>query len=729
MKFFRNFLAETRTRIQNEWKFYQLSARDPNLTRAALIDSDYRRHYNSARANTTIETDEQAFEAYLQTIISRRIEADTSNFKYFEPYEFFRTYDSTFVIPDTRIPAPGIRLVPLHYHTGMIIDTPQELKNSSHPENEFENTAMTLDPRIRNLLLTTFPQYYHIINEYVRPLGTTTASFANFNCEQKPSDPIPDSRRERILYHIRQSFDATPYLPLHFVDSQYAKMPLSTGTGYHNRHSFRRNAHAHFSHPPEYSQKHTSKGYYYNATYSDLRTSVHYVKATGFPHSLPDFDPDNEQHVITAINSLIKYYAERPTIMFTRNHISKPDALKSRPVYAVDDECLFGYEAPLTFPLLVQARKPSCHIMYGLETIRGSNHLIDKLALAYNSFLMIDWSRYDQTLPWIIVFIYYMYYLPSLIVISHGYAPTYEYESYPDLDEHSLYERIDNMLFFLMNWFVNMTFITADGYAYKRTHAGVASGQFNTNYLDSFGNDFLLVDGLIAFGCTDPEISAILRLIMGDDNSLFTQWPISRLEAFLSFFADYALRRWNMTLSQSKSVLTELRNKIQTLSYECNFGMPLRPIDKLVAQLCYPEHGVQDKYMSMRAVGLAYASAAQDDTFHSLCHHVYLIFLPHAVFSADIAEKTRKWLFPVTGISDDAYLNIDLLTFPSIYEVRKIHSFYHGPLGYSPKWNYAHFKTDPDYVPPDYVTMEMYRAKHGIIPRDPLFLPDEPITS
>lgn len=164
-------------------------------------------------------------------------------------------------------------------------------------------------------------------------------------------------------------------------------MPLSTGTGYHNRHDYKIRAHAKFSHPEEYAIKPTSKGYFINSFLESARTIIHRIKHTGLPFEYPDSwisnptDAESDE-LLDSINHFINCY---PTIMFTQNHISKRrGALKQRPVYAVD-ELFLTIESMLTFPLNVQARSHQCCIMYGLETIRGANHYLDQVAQLYSS--------------------------------------------------------------------------------------------------------------------------------------------------------------------------------------------------------------------------------------------------------------------------------------------------------------------------------------------------------
>jgi len=367
----------------------------------------------------------------------------------------------------------------------------------------------------------------------------------------------------------------------------------------------------------------------------------------------------------------------------------------------------------LTFPAHVIARKIECCIMYGFETIRGSNQILDYMAQSYKSFFTIDWSSFDQRLPWPIVILFFTELLPRLLIVNHGYAPTYEYPSYPDLSTDKMVHRLNNLLSFLATWYFNMVYITADGFSYVRTLSGVPSGLLNTQFLDSFGNLFLIIDGLIEFGFTDPEIDALLLFIMGDDNSGFTLWSIARLESFISWFESYALSRYGMVLSKSKSTVTILRNKIETLSYTCNFGQPTRPIGKLVAQLCYPERGPRPKYMSARAVGMAWASCAQDKTFHDFCRDVYYEFIDER---EDIDESAylhiQSHLPGFLRIDESVRQVINFQHFPSLLKVSQTIRQWKGPLSYQPKWDLAHFVNQPDVIPPDSITLHQVWSEH-----------------
>jgi len=717
----RNYLAEKAVRIQKEWQLFQQSDQNPETITDQIQDTDTRRHYANAYNKDYYRAKYQQYESEYQQIISYLQSKDSDRD---QPFELRMPVPPDYTIPENRLPNPGIKFVPFLYHSGRIIHENPETSRPFAPDVETDAAESYLpgdidfgpeiDPLLRALIIRKYPEYLPYVNKYCRPAGTTNGTFRDFNKTQIPTAPPTEERTEAVLEHVFHFLDATPYLPIHFVDTQYDKRPLISGTGYHNRYSYAQRAHAKFSRPDEYSTRPTSRGYFYNATLENSRTLIHQIKESGMPFNLAfAYDDEmNDDQIFTLIHQYENFFLDYPTILFTRNHISDRDkTLKVRPVYAVDDLFLI-IESMLTFPLMVQARKPSCCIMYGLETIRGSNRYLDRLALSFTSFFTIDWSGFDQHVPRPLTDLFYTHFLRRLIVISHGYAPTYEYPTYPDLTEHSLYRKMDNLLHFLHLWYNNMVFLNVDGFAYWRLFAGVPSGLFNTQYLDSFVNLFLLIDAALEFGLTHSEIRSLTLFVLGDDNSGFTHFELSKLVSFVTFLEKYALSRWNMTLSKTKSVLTTLRSKIESLGYQCNFGNPKRNIDKLVAQLCYPEHKLKYHTMSSRAIGMAYASMAQDPTFHAFCYDVYTMFLPfHVDDEKAKLDLSRKLQLGTTNLDDDI---LSIEKFPTMDSIRRKISTYQGPLEYAPKWNYAHFINGPDVVPPSAKTMRDYEIEHDI---------------
>jgi hypothetical protein len=93
--------------------------------------------------------------------------------------------------------------------------------------------------------------------------------------------------------------------------------------------------------------------------------------------------------------------------------------------------------------------------------------------------------------------------------------------------------RMDNLLQILHLVYNNITYLSAVGCTYQRQHSGIPSGLFLTQYLDYFGNQFPIIDSMIEFGLTDKEIIDLRLLVLSEDNSGFTHWPIEHLHNFI----------------------------------------------------------------------------------------------------------------------------------------------------------------------------------------------------
>jgi hypothetical protein len=624
-------------------------------------------------------------------------------------YELFKILDYTNLRKD-RLPAKGITLLPFKFHKQKV-DTAQ---------TEEEKLGEDVHPLIYNLVIKKYPQFKNVIYEYCRPMATSNAVFEDFNREQISSPPSTKERLDDILELINYYLNPTPYRPVHYNDYIYCRQPLVTGTGYYNKRSFDAKSHAKYSHPELYKDYPLSKGFFINYTFLAGRPIIHNIKHTGTPFKVLHY-PKNEKAWQYIGRELSQFFLSRPTSLYVRVHISKRDAeLKIRPVYGVDDIFLI-IETMLTFPLLVQARDQNCAIMHSLETLRGSNWEIDKQAQGYNSFFTLDYSRYDQSIPFSISDTYFTEFLPRLIIVNKDYQETYATQPgsvQPDVS--SRYIKMKNLLGFYHTWFRNMTFLTPEGYAYKRQHAGIASGMLNTQQLDSYCNLYLICDALLEYGLSKDQIKQIKMFVLGDDNVGFTYYNIYELQKIFEFVIPYLKDRWNMIIKPEKCVFTDNRQNISTLSYECSFGHPKKDINKLCAHLFYPEHGTKIKYMASRAVGMAYAACGISKNFHNLCEDVYNLFLEYAE-QPNINEIDRKGKFlpGVFHALEDKDKFTDITHFPTIEEVLDQVIKWHGPLDFKNKWNTEHFVNPPNHQEEDIITMFDYAQQIG----DKLIIP------
>jgi hypothetical protein len=690
----RNYLQELRNTVRLENKLFSKHGQTVYDPESQQNDLDLRR----LQAGFRSPLDSELTLEYKNNYENTHFGLMESDHMKDEPFEFYTAIDPA-TIPESRLPSPGIDILPIRLHQDQVVTATEKVPESGLP----------LDPPLATLLRTKYSRYLPYTEKYCRPLGTTDATFEDFNREQIKYPDIEPDLIIRICSVVTYLLNARRFLPLHYVDTFFAKMPLATGTSYFYRHSYEMKTHAIYSHPREYESKNTSKGFYINAFTEWARTVVHRIKEFGIPFSPENLSPQDIR------SRLRDFFISHATMLFTRNHISDRDGnLKQRPVYAMDTLFLH-LECMITFPLHIMARSMKSSIMYSIETVRGGCAYMDSMASQYKSYLCLDWSSFDQRMPWIIVDTFFTFFLPHLIIISHGYAPTAEYPTYPDLTPSKMFSRMFNILCFIRLWYYNCVFCTADGWAYARRFAGIASGMLNTQYLDSYCNLFLIVHALFHFGCTEEEIFQLCIYVMGDDNVLLTHWDQRRLNSFLTFFTQHSLTRFGMVLSQDKSILTVLRYRIEMLGYTVHNGRPRRPLGKLIAQLCYPEHGMKRQYMSSRAVGMAWAAAGMDPVFHRFCYDVYCLYLPWATEETEATrDATLKHLPGMFKMLDDAQEFTTHLRFPSVIEVHDRYSKWQGELDIHKKWNPAHFLRNPDYDPEHSFTMQTFMLDNNI---------------
>jgi len=166
-----------------------------------------------------------------------------------------------------------------------------------------------------------------------------------------------------------------------------------------------------------------------------------------------------------------------------------------------------------------------------------------------------------------------------------------------------------------------------------------------------------------------------------------------------------------MIMSKTKSIVTNLRSKIVTLSYECNLNQPKKDIRKLTAQLCFPERKFKPKFQSYRAIGYAYAACGSDPTFHHFCEVVYSTFKS---IMAEYSDKIRKYIPGQFSYLEDNYSQELFQRFPTIVEVQQLVRRDQGALHFAPRWKNFHFMNNPDHNYPLSKTMLQYEIDHDI---------------
>nr|WNH24519.1 RNA-dependent RNA polymerase [Heterobasidion partitivirus 23] len=627
-------------------------------------------------------------------------------------------------LPDNRQPASGI-----HAISGFRF----QLNNKFHAFSRLSRYGYAPLGYITYLLSTFFMTFLHILDSYCRPSGSADAIFDNFNQNVTPVDDPEPSRLSEIMSLIHHFMAIIPFSPIAFPDLRFYKWTLTTASDYHARNSqnMQRGSQLYWQHLRDndlleerfdYSERPQSKGFFYNVFLIIARTMIHYIKYTGLPFDNDVINPVTDYH-----EKLFYWFMRYPTQLFVRSQISPLDKLKVRPVYNAPMLFLF-LEAMLTLPLMAMCRLPENCMLWGFETIRGGMAELNRISSGFTTFIMIDWSRFDQLAPFAIIYHFWCTFLPSLLRVDRGWMPTQQYRTYLHkqafTDKHFNHEKtnpryqkylrslhvtyaphilmfsfvIFNLCSFIWLWYCRMVFITPDGIGYVRLLAGVPSGIFMTQILDSFVNLFLFIDALLEFGFSPDEIRLIRLFIQGDDNIAFFVGDFERIFAFYEWLPDYALTRWHMIISIDKSSITRLRNKIEVLGYRNNNGMPSRDPAKLVATLAYPERIPAGSQMylilMMRAIGLAYANAGHSSEFHSMCQRSYNdarvksgLTLPELTqVKIDYRKLGFFEIFSTTMAELNDIVVTDLSRFPDFYDIRANLYNWHGPHTVYPMW-------------------------------------------
>jgi len=183
------------------------------------------------------------------------------------------------------------------------------------------------------------------------------------------------------------------------------------------------------------------------------------------------------------------------------------------------------------YPLLCQLIESSeTAVLYGLETIRGGMDRINQIALNFKTYIMLDWSAFDQRVPFAILETFYLKFIPKLLIVNKYYQPIHNYDD--DVNHHkfmtdaqnfhnrglytnfSLQElstllyanRINNVLRFIWTWYKNKVFVTRDGFGFCRGYSGIPSGFLLTQTTGSYANLFSFIYCQLVFGFTSTEI-------------------------------------------------------------------------------------------------------------------------------------------------------------------------------------------------------------------------------
>lgn len=657
-------------------------------------------------------TDDKIF----QRVLSAAIDAEKVRASIPGAFQLFRAMSQYEIdnIPELRKGVQGVPNVPFKYHeinnnvgdTRSLIDPPpkQYVKKGSETLYKVDK-GPPIHPELFSTLRSNAGNMFDsILNEYCRPTTTTDAVVMDFLAPQTEYKPMNNQRCSDVLNLIKAKMYCVPYQPIHYRDFPLLGFPMNTGAGYYVRYKDALRRMSKYTHSDLYTRA-SCKGFHAATLKFVSEQCFDTLWKTGSYSSLKI---SKDQAFRYAMDFL-----SRPSILFARSHVSKwRESLKIRSVIGVDDMFLFE-EMMLSFSFLVMQRLPQSCLAYGYETFRGGCKELARISKKYGAILSIDWSSFDHQIAWHFADLFFGRFLPSMIIINKGWQESIlTTNQSEDLDPDIMYQRCRITLNYLHTWFRNMVYVSTDGYAYRRSYCGIPSGLMNTQILDSFCNLCLIFDALLECSSIDAnEIMDMFIVVQGDDVIIYAKHNDSWASEFLLYATTYSLDRWGSLINFSKSKTGSNTNNIDFLGFNIGEGHPTRPVDKLVAQLMWPERAFNRQVQASRAVGIAIANTGSDFRVHKLCHAVYDRFIEHHKFTDRTFLDFQRTVDPSqTGMILDKE---GKLTFPDYFELAHSFRVWQGPLDHEPRWPTNHFLGNkPDHLTSidrkDIITMEDY---------------------
>uniref|UniRef100_A0A8J9RPE4 RdRp n=1 Tax=viral metagenome TaxID=1070528 RepID=A0A8J9RPE4_9ZZZZ len=293
------------------------------------------------------------------------------------------------------------------------------------------------------------------------------------------------------------------------------------------------------------------------------------------------------------------------------------------------------------------------NIAWGYETLSGGQYRLatDTPNTRFDSTICWDWSEFDKRFHFRLQELIFEKLL-QFMDFKNGYHPTWEYpNSGPKTPEEAEQQHV--RLTRLYKWMIRSIMDAAirapDGSRWIRLFTGLASGIFNTNFLDSIANLIVILTVLSALGIQITKPDHLFIRVMGDDSIFRLIYSVQALGIinFVERFKYEAFRRFHFITNESKTSITPTLEGSTFLGYFCRGLIPQRDPIKLLASLAYPERKTNWQRLAARCVGIAWASAYQDPMVYKTCEDVYNFITKTLKFKPD--QRGAYWIEYLLG--------------------------------------------------------------------------------
>jgi hypothetical protein len=286
--------------------------------------------------------------------------------------------------------------------------------------------------------------------------------------------------------------------------------------------------------------------------------------------------------------------------------------------------------------------------------------------IRYQTKICLDWKKFDKRVShWLMRKIYKI--LQSHIDMSHYIPRSDKPHSDKNRPKAGRHERLTRNYEYMVSQALNSRILLPDSSQWKLAHSGLNSGLFMTQMMGSYVNAVICFTVLMELGI-DIRRPNGWYLFQGDDSFIAYNGIIHQKEDLLDNIAAVAARRFGMILNREKSVISEVLEQCSFLGYTFDGLEPIRPSDRLLCQLAYPEYLWNYENQAARSIGIAWASCARDDRLFKLCK---------LIFEFCKAKNPR----PFTGymsrflkamLPDEVVAHIDPTVFPTKEQIRSV---------------------------------------------------------
>lgn len=309
-------------------------------------------------------------------------------------------------------------------------------------------------------------------------------------------------------------------------------------------------------------------------------------------------------------------------------------------------------------------------MLWGYETFTGGwfrlNHLL-YCGLIKRSFLTLDWSRFDKRAYFPLI-LRIMQTARTFFTFEEGYVPTHAAPYHPQWSPTNS-QRLENLWLWTLENLFEAPIILPDGRMYRRHFAGIPSGLFTTQLLDSWYNYTMLATILSSLGF-NPKFCIIK--VQGDDSivRLGALIPNEAHASFMERLIYLAEYYFNSVVNVKKSEISNSLNGREVLSYRNHNGFPHRDEIAMLAQFYHTKARDPTPEITMaQAIGFAYASCGNHKRVLWVLKDVYNYY-------KDLGYIPNRAGLTVTfGNSPDLVMpEIPLDHFPTVNEIRRYYT-------------------------------------------------------